>query len=55
MVFMNKNMELKEEIEELRNLLNIVACDMESNDCNYKIIMETSLKLDKLILEYIKK
>ncbi len=51
---MNRGMELKAEIEELRDLLNIITADMESNVCNYEIIMDISVKLDKLILEYIK-
>lgn len=51
---MNRGIELKAEIEELRDLLNIITTDMDSNACNYEIIMDISVKLDKLILEYIK-
>lgn len=45
---------LKAEIEELRDKLNIATSKLGSNDYNYKFILDISVKLDKLILEYIK-
>jgi hypothetical protein len=51
---MKNIIELKAEIEEIRDLLNAVSADMGSNDCNHVILMDISMKMDNLILEYIK-
>ena len=51
---MKNIIELKAEIEEIRDLLNAVSADMGSNDCNQEILMDISMKMDNLILEYIK-
>ncbi|RCX12095.1 Spo0E like sporulation regulatory protein [Anaerobacterium chartisolvens] len=51
---MKKVIELKAEIEEIRDLLNTVTANMGSNDCNYEALMNISVKMDNLILEYIK-
>ena len=51
---MNSVMGLKAEIEEIRILLNTVITDKGLNDCNYKVLLDISKKMDILILEYIK-
>jgi hypothetical protein len=50
---MDRVMVLKAEIEEVRALLNIAAADIGSIQCNPRELMELSLRLDELILEYI--
>lgn len=42
------------EIEEIRDLLNTVAASMGKKGCNYEILMDISIRMDKLILEYAK-
>lgn len=49
---MDRVMELKAEIEEVRALLNNAA-DIGSIQCNLRELMELSLRLEELILEYI--
>lgn len=50
---MDRVMELKAEIEEIRDLLNNAAADIGSIQCNLKELMELSLRFEELILEYI--
>lgn len=51
---MKKFIELKAEIEEIRDLLNTVTDNIGSSDCNYEALMDISVKMDNLILEYIR-
>ncbi len=48
---MDRVMELKAEIEEVRALLNNAAV-IGSIQCNLRELMELSLRLEELILEY---
>ncbi len=50
---MDRIMELKAEIEEIRALMNAVVDDSGSIQSNLSELMELSLKFDELILEYI--
>lgn len=50
---MDRIMELKAEIEEIRALINTAVDDGGSIQSNLREIMELSLKFDELILEYI--
>lgn len=51
---MHSDSKLKAEMDQIRELLNKVIADLGSDDCNYKILMDISVKMDQLILEYIK-
>ncbi len=50
---MDRIMELKAEIEEIRALINAAVDDGGSIQSNLRELMELSLKFDELILEYI--
>lgn len=51
---MDSVIELKAEIEEIRILLNTIITGKGSSDCDYKVLLDISTKMDTLILEYIK-
>lgn len=46
--------DLKERINELSSLLNLLIESKRENCCNHEILLDLSRKLDFLIVEYIK-
>lgn len=46
--------ELKTEIEEIRCLLYAIISEKELYDCNSRVLLDISTRMDELILEYMK-
>lgn len=47
--------ELRLEIEEIRLLLNTAIADEGINDSNYNVLLDISTRMDKLIVEFMRK
>ncbi len=51
---MNKAIRLREELENIRDLLNSAAAEIDAENCNYSLLLEISIKMDQIVLEYLK-
>ncbi len=52
---MSKVVRLREELENIRDLLNSAAENLDVESCNYSNLLDISIKMDQIILEYLKK